>query len=125
VLCGIIDARAHTLVLANAGHLQPLLITETGATFLDGHLGVPVGVSPGSQYERTEMQLPARGTLLAFTDGLVERRGQLLDVGLERLRRSVVGNSGSLEELLDRVVDDLTGDGTDDDTALLGVAWPS
>ncbi len=125
VLCGILDAQAQTLVLANAGHLQPLLVTETGATFLDSHLGLPVGVSAGSQYERTVVQLPARGTLLAFTDGLVERRGQMLDVGLERLRRSVIGNSGSLDEMLDHVVDDLTGDGTEDDTALLGVAWPS
>ncbi len=29
---------------------------------------------------------------LAYTDGLVERRGQLLDVGLDDLRRSVIGS---------------------------------
>ena len=92
---------------------------------MDAPVGVPIGVSSGSQYERTEVQLPAHGTLLAFTDGLVERRGQMLDVGLERLRRAVIGNSSSLDEMLDHVVDDLTRDGTDDDTALLGVAWPS
>ena len=125
VLCGMLDPRAHTLVVANAGHLQPLMITDEGASFIDAHVGLPIGVSSGSQYERTEVQLPAHGTLLAFTDGLVERRGQMLDVGLERLRRAVIGNSRSLDEMLDHVVDDLTQDGTDDDTALLGVAWPS
>jgi serine phosphatase RsbU (regulator of sigma subunit) len=125
VLCAMLDPDARTLVIANAGHLQPLMITDEGASFMDAPIGLPIGVSSGSQYERTEVQLPAHGTLLAFTDGLVERRGQMLDVGLERLRRAVLGNSSSLDEMLDHVVDDLTGDGTDDDTALLGVAWPS
>jgi serine phosphatase RsbU (regulator of sigma subunit) len=124
VLCGVLDPERRTLVFANAGHLLPLMITDGGATFVDAPVGLPIGVSSGSHYERTEVQLPAHGTLLAFTDGLVERRGQLLDVGLERLRRSAVGNSRSLDEMLDHVVDELTHDGTDDDTALLGVAWP-
>jgi serine phosphatase RsbU (regulator of sigma subunit) len=124
VLCGILDPDARTLVVANAGHLQPLMITDEGAAFLDSHVGLPIGVSNGSRYDRTEIGLAAHGTLLAFTDGLVERRGQMIDVGLERLRRTVVGNATSLDEMLDHVVDDLARDSTDDDTALLGVAWP-
>jgi serine phosphatase RsbU (regulator of sigma subunit) len=124
VLCGIVDSRANTLVVANAGHLQPLMITDAGASFIDAPVGVPIGVGDESQYERTELSLPPRGTLLAFTDGLVERRGQVLDVGLEQLRRAAIGNSSSLDEMLDHVVNDLTQNGTDDDTALLGVTWP-
>jgi hypothetical protein len=125
VLCGMLDPQANTLVLANAGHLQPLMITDAETFFIESPVGLPIGVSTSSQYERAEVHLPAHGTLLAFTDGLVERRGQPLDIGLERLRRAVIGNSRSLDDMLDHVVEELTQDGTDDDTALLGVAWPS
>jgi hypothetical protein len=37
---------------------------------------------------------------VAYTDGLVERRGELLDIGLERLRARVASDDGTLDQLL-------------------------
>jgi hypothetical protein len=66
--------------------------------------------------------VPPHGTLLAYTDGLYERRGESPDVGLARLRGAAVGN-GSLDELLDGMLGVLTPAGCDDDTAILAVRW--
>jgi hypothetical protein len=54
---------------------------------------------------------------------LVERRGETIDTGLERLERAAVGQHGDLDQLLDRLVTDLRGDGGDDDTAIAGLRW--
>jgi hypothetical protein len=63
--------------------------------------------------------------LLAFTDGLVERRGESIDVGLGRLREHATSNHATLDELLTRVVSNLRQDGSDDDTAIAGIRWLS
>ena len=77
----------------------------------------------GVRYTSTGVDAPPAATLLAFTDGLVERRGETIDTGLERLERAAVGQDGDLDELLDRLVTDLRTDGGDDDTAIAGLRW--
>jgi serine phosphatase RsbU (regulator of sigma subunit) len=49
-------------------------------------IGPTVGVRTSTPYESVTISVPNAATLLADTDGLVERRGEHLDVGLERLR---------------------------------------
>ena len=61
-------------------------------------------------------------TLLAFTDGLVERRGETIDVGLERLRSRASQNHVPLEQLLANVLEDRRDDAPDD-TAIAGIRW--
>jgi serine phosphatase RsbU (regulator of sigma subunit) len=85
--------------------------------------GVPVGVVPSDGYQRVIVSIPARATLLVFTDGLVERRGEPLDAGFSRLRTATAGFDGSLEDLLTKVVSELSYAGAEDDTALLGIRW--
>lgn len=72
----------------------------------------------------TDLPLPTSGTLLAFTDGLVERPGEVIDTGLARLR-DVTGTADGrpLEELLDELMRSLTVDGGKDDTVLMGLRW--
>jgi Stage II sporulation protein E (SpoIIE) len=67
--------------------------------------------------------VPRHATLLAFTDGLVERRGETLDVGLQRVRLASSGDDGPLDNLLTKVVDDVMTDASRDDTAILGLRW--
>lgn len=62
--------------------------------------------------------------MLAFTDGLVERRGESIEVGLERLRRAVSPNHTSLDGLLEHVLEDV-GEHSADDTAIAGIRWLS
>jgi len=66
----------------------------------------------------------ARGTLIAYTDGLVERRGETLDTGLHRLLQAATARCGSsLDDLLTGLVSELTGDSPTDDIALIGLRW--
>jgi anti-sigma regulatory factor (Ser/Thr protein kinase) len=61
--------------------------------------------------------------LIFYTDGLVERRGESIDTGRERLSRAASdGPRTPLEDFADLVVDAVVGDqGNEDDIALLCV----
>jgi hypothetical protein len=61
---------------------------------------------------------------VAFTDGLIERRGEMLGVGLTRLRDTATTQPGTLEGLMEKLVRELASGGRDD-TAILGVRWQS
>jgi hypothetical protein len=66
--------------------------------------------------------MPSNATVLLFTDGLVERRGEHVETGLGRLRDTASVFNGTLEELLSNVVGGFNPGGFDD-TALLGFRW--
>jgi serine phosphatase RsbU (regulator of sigma subunit) len=124
VLCGIADIDSHELTMANAGHLPPLLIDDVGGQFLSTQVGPPIGVTAHTPYGTTTFSVPAHATLIAYSDGLVERRNEDLDHGLQRLEKSAVSAHGaSLEDVLTTVVTELTQDAADDDTAILGLRW--
>jgi serine phosphatase RsbU (regulator of sigma subunit) len=123
ILCAMIDVERRRVTVTSAGHLPPLMISDGSGTYIQSEVGVPIGVRSGVRYTSTAVDAPPSATLLAFTDGLVERRGESIDVGLERLERAAVGEHGDLDELLDRLISDLRGDGGDDDTAIAGLRW--
>lgn len=123
ILCALVDVEAHRLTVTSAGHLPPLLISNGSGTFVETEVGVPIGVRDGAQYTYTSVDAPRAATLLAFTDGLVERRGESIDAGLARLQHAASGNHVPLDELLGRVVDDLRRDDADDDTAIAALRW--
>ncbi len=125
VMCVLLDVDAHSVELANAGHLEPLLLDGDRATFVTTEIGLPIGVRSAVPYESVSVSVPERATLIAFTDGLVERRGESLDVGLERLRETAIAAPRSLEQLLTTIETTLLPDGPADDTAILGVTWKS
>ena len=122
VLVGIADLATHEVAVANAGHLNPLMISPDGSEFVTTKVGVPVGV-PEAVYDTVTLSTPRRSTLLAFTDGLVERRGESLDVGLERLRQAIPGDGRPLDDLLTTVIETMTVESTDDDIAVLALRW--
>ena len=66
--------------------------------------------------------IDAGGTLLLYTDGLVERRDRDLDAGMEELREVVQELAGlPLQELCDRLLQRMFLPDTEDDVALLAV----
>ncbi|MGD0394263.1 MAG: PP2C family protein-serine/threonine phosphatase [Acidimicrobiales bacterium] len=123
VLCGHVDQDRRKLALSSAGHLPPLLVSKGQGTFVDLVIGPPIGTVLDASYPSTSIHVPDGCTLLAYTDGLVERRGELLDTGLEHLRQSVVRSDRPLDRLLSDVVEELTSKGSDDDIAILGLRW--
>ncbi len=128
VLCVEVMAERQEITVTSAGHLPPLLIGPDQAVYVDAEVGLPVGIQRGSTYSSTTVQAPAGATLLAFTDGLVERRGESLDDGLARLARlarDAIGENGSLASLLDTLVADLPDGRAQDDIAIVGLRWMS
>jgi hypothetical protein len=124
VLIGELDANAGRLRLVCAGHFPPLLVTDSHAEVLDCPVAPPVGVGASPQPAVAELRLPPSGTLLAFTDGLVERRSEVIDAGLDRLQDAATAAYGQpLEEFVDQVMRSLTADGGKDDTVLVGLRW--
>jgi serine phosphatase RsbU (regulator of sigma subunit) len=104
VLDLLIEPRRGTVLVANAGHLPPLLVTAEGATLAAGDSGLPFGVQPDVR-RYTELELPPDASLVAVTDGLVERRGEDIDDGLARVLETAGQTShASARKLLDTLV---------------------
>ena len=81
VVCGLYNPDTHVLRWARAGHLPPVLIRDGTARELPLPGGVLLGIDPDAGYEEATEPLRPGDTLLLFTDGLIERRGQsIMDV---------------------------------------------
>lgn len=126
-LVGVGRPASREVVLASAGHPPPLLLADGRAEFLDLPVGRPLGVYSkvrlASQYTSVTRTMTPGSVLFVFTDGLVERRDEPLDVGFERLRGVVQSAGGSLDEVVDDVVHTMAGDGAADDLAILALRW--
>jgi serine phosphatase RsbU (regulator of sigma subunit) len=123
------DQRAtgqRTLRWANAGHPPPLVVSAEGEARLLGSAGADLmlGVSPTTERTDHRAAIEAGSTLLLYTDGLVERRGEDLNVGLDRLAAAAAAHHGlRLEDFLDAVVADVLRDRLEDDVAVLAVRF--
>ena len=121
VFVAVFDPSDGRLRYARAGHPPALLVDRGGpAHVLDDGLGPPLGV-PGASYEAAECEFPAGASLVAYTDGLIERRDEPIDARLADLVRAASAGAGSEPEgLCDRLVFDLlAGKDLTDDAALL------
>jgi serine phosphatase RsbU (regulator of sigma subunit) len=108
---------------SNAGHLPPLLCRPDGSVdVLETCSDLLLGLSSDTARHDSEVDLPAGATLLLYTDGLVERRGEDLDRSITHLARTLqeLGDL-PLDQLCNALVDRLLPDGGDDDVALLAV----
>lgn len=106
---------------ANAGHLPPGVVGADGRVrLLDIPPGPPLGADLRGQYEAIYVRWPAGSTLLLYTDGLVERRTEDIDVSLARLAGMEVPHAtGPLDALLARIVHRLAPSAAEDDVAVL------
>jgi len=76
-----------TLRWTNAGHLPPLLVEPDG-TVRELRSGTPelvLGVTSGTRRSDAEVEVPRGSTVVLYTDGLVERRGEHLQESIDRL----------------------------------------
>jgi len=124
VLCCRIDVPDRRITIASAGHLAPLLIdAERDGEFVTVEAGVPIGVNREAPYESVTVTASARSTLIAFTDGLVERRGETLDTGLARLQAAATSETMALDDLVAKLAHEVASDSHPDDTAILAIRW--
>ena len=123
VVYAVLDPDTGECRFTAAGHPPPLVVYPSGdAEYLEGGRGLPLGTGVDGTYEQRTVDLPVGSTLILYTDGLVERRGEAIDEGLERLRAAAEESSGEPGKLVEHVLGKLVGDAErGDDVALLVV----
>ena len=119
VLYAIFDPALDQVRVCMAGHFPPVIaLPGQPAELASIAAGLMIGVSPDAPRRVTTLPIPAGVLLCFYTDGLIERPGQLIDDGLERLRRVVVAQSP--EVACAEVMGELVGsEPARDDIALL------
>jgi PAS domain S-box-containing protein len=121
------DLRTGTVRYACAGHPPPAVVDADGHVHLlwDGRSSpLDAGATPPSRPEAA-YALTAGGTLLLYSDGLVERRGLAMQVGLDALVDSVQRLREDSRPLSEAIADDLLGGGGDDDVCVLALRLTS
>jgi phosphoserine phosphatase RsbU/P len=90
VACASSKPPYDTWEICTAGHPPPVLATPgSDSRLVELPVGPPLGAVAGVPRSHAIVELPASGVLVLYTDGLVERHGEDIDAGLERLRASV------------------------------------
>jgi putative methionine-R-sulfoxide reductase with GAF domain len=110
-----------TAMLSSAGHLRPVLaVPGRPAVLVDLPVDPPLGVGRRPSPRRTTtVDLPVGAVLVFYTDGLVERRDQIIDVGLDRL--TAVVRVAPAEAVCTTVMTSVGTEKPTDDVALLVV----
>jgi serine phosphatase RsbU (regulator of sigma subunit) len=81
----VLDIASRTLRWAQAGHFSPLIVANGASTYLAERPGAPLAFFEEQNYVSSSVDVHPGDRVLMFTDGLVERRREHLDVGLNRL----------------------------------------
>lgn len=120
-----LDVTSGDLIYSCAGHPPPLVLDGAGqAGFLWGGRSTPLAAAGHSGLRpQARARLEPGSRILLYSDGLVERRGEAIDVGLERLARAAQSlREVPLEEFSDALVALMfSGAAQGDDVALLCV----
>jgi phosphoserine phosphatase RsbU/P len=122
VLYAIISPDRATIQVSLAGHLQPVLaVPGQPAGTLSIPVDLPLGIGARQPARRhTEVSFPCESVLVCYTDGLVERRGEIIDVGIERLCAAV--EPGPAEAVCARIMAKVAAEQPTDDIAVLTIA---
>jgi serine phosphatase RsbU (regulator of sigma subunit) len=125
--CVVIDTDTGMATYSLAGHPPPLLLQPDGSTvWLDAALAPPMESNQVDQYTEASITLLPGSTIVMYSDGLIERRGESLALGLVRLstvasRHASVTDIDSLASLL---VAEMTQDAdVEDDIVVVCVRW--
>jgi phosphoserine phosphatase RsbU/P len=119
VLCAVIDPALDRMRVCSAGHFPPV-VARPGhpAELADVAAGLMIGAVPQAQRPVSTVQIPPDTLLCFYTDGLIERPGEVIDDGLARLCQALTAESP--DAACSAVMQALVGDEpARDDIALL------
>jgi two-component system, chemotaxis family, sensor kinase Cph1 len=109
---------------SNAGHPPPVVLLPDGRTEVLARTPAELllGVRVDAVRRDHVVTLPRGSTVLLYTDGLVERRDQEFDIGIERLRTELPALLAlPTAELADELLATVLPERTQDDIALIAV----
>ncbi len=109
---------------SNAGHPPPMTMDSDGTVLPLASVRADrlLGVTPDAPRRESEVLLDRGAVVLLYTDGLVERRDQDLDAGLERLQQELGALADQdLDRICDLLLERMLPDSPDDDVALVAV----
>ena len=124
VLYAVFDPALDQMDVCLAGHFPPVIAYPgRPAELASIAKGLMIGVAPAARRPVTSVPITPGALLCFYTDGLIEKPGELIDIGLERLRREVVAESP--EAACAAIMGALVGnEPTRDDIALLVIRRP-
>jgi PAS domain S-box-containing protein len=115
----VFDPADRVLRFANAGHLPPIVTVPGGeCRVVGGDENPPLGVGPYNLTQHT-VDLTSNARVVLYTDGLVERRGEDLALGIATLAGHVSALDGPVDGVPEELVAGMLPDGPDDDVAIL------
>jgi serine phosphatase RsbU (regulator of sigma subunit) len=119
VQCAVSTPPYETFEICSAGHPPPILARSSGdAIVVDVDTNPPLGSFPGCVRTSVSVQVGLGDILALYTDGLVERPGEPIDAGIEKLRD--VAAAQHPEIVCRTVMMNMVGNSAvDDDIALL------
>ncbi|SNR60646.1 SpoIIE family protein phosphatase [Blastococcus mobilis] len=121
VFCAVIDPATKTLRYSSAGHVPAIVVDGDGRSRLLEEAGsLPLAVVQELDRPEADVVLTPGATLLLYTDGLVERRHEAIDVGMARAVGALTaGRHLAPARLAEELTRELLGDAPDDDVAFL------
>jgi phosphoserine phosphatase RsbU/P len=121
-LYGVLDPKSRIWTYACAGHCPALVRAADGTTvWLDEQCDAPLGVA--TSFARHHAEIGPGATLVLYTDGLIERRTESIDKGLERLERACREGPADPDGLCDYLSEVMLRESSvEDDVALVVVS---
>lgn len=122
----MLDPVRQELQVANAGHPAPLVLRDGGDVEELAVTQTMIFGAGGGRRRVLTCPFGVGDTVLAFTDGLVERRGEAINLGTDRLSAACRALRGqALAPGLDRLVEAVRDPGSNDDVAILAIRRPA
>jgi anti-sigma regulatory factor (Ser/Thr protein kinase) len=120
-LYGVVDAERKTFTFVNGSHPPPLVVRPDGtAEIVQSSLLPPLGASLMPLAEEARVELDPGTTLVLYTDGLIERRGERLLTRQQELHAAAAAAPAEPDLLCEALIDQmLGGEPPSDDVAIL------
>jgi len=112
------DSSSHIAEFVRAGHPPALVRRPDGEVLeLSGGGSPPLGLMLEERRPSASVELASGSRVLLYTDGLIERRGEVIDEGLARLKRAFADSADDLEAGLEEIIAGAAPESAADDVA--------
>lgn len=125
-ICAFHDHRKRQMVISNAGHHDPLIVSKNGTRFVKTRTGIPLGVMSESVYPMETIAVVPGESVVFYSDGLPEARNlRGEEIGLETLMPKLAEKSVCAKAMIDLISAELaafTGDAPQHDDLTVFIA---